>query len=139
MISRDNEEWRQIINFDNYEVSNFGNVRNKLTNQELSVKSKNYQIYCSIILRNRNNRTMKNMYVHRLVAFAFLDQPEFENMTVDHIDRNPSNNHVSNLRWATKLEQNINRNIPNTHVGKKIQAQNEYETLTFNSLTIITA
>mgnify|MGYP000615515881 CR=1 FL=1 len=131
-ISRLNEVWKRIPNFDNYEISNQGRIRNINSNEELTPFISNG--YKRIKISN-NDGVQKNFSIHRLVAFAFLDQPEFENMTVDHIDRNPSNNHVSNLRWATKLEQNINRNIPNTHVGKKIQAQNEYETLTFNSLS----
>ena len=52
----------------------------------------------------------KRIKVHRLVAFAFipntLNKPQ-----IDHIDGNPSNNNVKNLRWATAKE---NVNNPNT-------------------------
>lgn len=50
----------------------------------------------------------KNVGVHRLVALAFIPNPE-NKPTVDHIDRNSSNNNLSNLRWATGTEQNLNR------------------------------
>jgi hypothetical protein len=54
----------------------------------------------------------KCFLVHRLVAEAFL--PDFvENKQVDHIDRNPQNNNVSNLRMVTAQENCWNR-------GKKI-------------------
>ena len=43
-------------------------------------------------------------YVHRLVAETFIPNPH-NKPTVDHIDRNPSNNFASNLRWATSKEQ----------------------------------
>lgn len=50
----------------------------------------------------------KHHRVHRLVAETFLANTD-EKPTVDHIDRNPFNNHISNLRWATYSEQCFNR------------------------------
>ena len=47
--------------------------------------------------------------VHRLVAWTFLPSPTEEQTTVDHIDRYPSRNVISNLRWATPVEQSANR------------------------------
>lgn len=42
--------------------------------------------------------------VHRIVAFAFLENPPTEKHIVDHIDTNRRNNRPSNLRWITRLE-----------------------------------
>lgn len=50
----------------------------------------------------------KTVPVHRLVAEAFIPNP-YHKPTVDHIDRNPQNNHVENLRWATYREQSKNQ------------------------------
>ena len=56
------------------------------------------------------------MRVHRLVALCYIPNPD-NKPTVDHIlCKEITNNNVSNLRWATDSEQNINRgiNITNT-------------------------
>jgi len=49
-------------------------------------------------------------YVHKLVAWAFLPPPLEGEDTIDHIDMNKLNNHISNLRWATHAD-NINAAI----------------------------
>lgn len=55
--------------------------------------------------------------LHRLIAETFIPNPE-NKPTVDHIDRNGLNNHVSNLRWATHSEQNDNRSKPGPYVRR---------------------
>lgn len=52
----------------------------------------------------------KRYKVHRLVAETFLENTE-NYPYVDHIDRNPSNNDVSNLRWASCRTNNLNREL----------------------------
>jgi hypothetical protein len=59
--------------------------------------------------------------LHRLVAWAFLrHQWTPEKNTVDHIDGNPSNNHVSNLEWISQAEQNRRRFERAVLSGKKL-------------------
>ena len=56
--------------------------------------------------------------VHRLVASRFLPAPATdEKLEIDHIDRDKSNNHASNLRWCSKSVNMLNRKhkiSPNT-------------------------
>jgi len=58
----------------------------------------------------------KHRLVHGLVAAAFLPPKPSERHSIDHIDRDSSNNSVSNLRWATGSEQKRNQ-----RVVKKVQ------------------
>ena len=47
-------------------------------------------------------------YIHRLLLLQYIENPE-NKPQVDHIDRNPANNDLSNLRWVTSSEQRDNR------------------------------
>lgn len=59
------------------------------------------------------NGKSKTHYIHRLVAFHFIDNPQ--NLSdVDHIDENKLNNDLSNLRWLSHLE-----NSSRSNKGKK--------------------
>jgi hypothetical protein len=51
-------------------------------------------------------------YVHRLVAYAWLNKPKPHQVEVLHWDDNPKNNHYLNLRWGTH-KQNMNDMIRN--------------------------
>jgi hypothetical protein len=98
------EEWRQISDFPNYIVSNFGNVMNNKTNKMLRLCNKSG--YYNIGLKNENNK--KTFKVHRLVAFAFIENP-YHKSDVNHKDKNKLNNNVTNLEWMTRTENNIHR------------------------------
>ena len=59
----------------------------------------------------------KKYLVHRLVAETFIPNPD-NKPCIDHIDRDPTNNNVQNLRWATLHENQNNRSITLT-VGER--------------------
>lgn len=61
-----------------------------------------------------NEGKVKCIWVHRLVAIAFIPNPE-NKAHVNHLDWNPSNNNVSNLEWATPSE---NEKYSYTHLWK---------------------
>jgi hypothetical protein len=107
----DQEIWKPITDFPNYEVSSKGQVKSKYKNIIMTLQ-KNYAGYLKICLKNNEDKYI-SCSAHRLVAKEFIDNPE-NKPTVDHIDKNKQNNCVSNLRWATMTEQNL-------HVNKGIK------------------
>jgi hypothetical protein len=106
-ISNNIEHWRLVDGYDNYEISSHGRVRNNQTNRIM--KGQLDKGYHRIPLRREG--ATKVYSVHRLVAFAFCENNEGYDI-VDHIDRNPSNNHFTNLRWVTQ-----SLNIKNTKIS----------------------
>ena len=54
----------------------------------------------------------KSMRVHRLIGLAYIPNP-LNKPCIDHIDENKTNNHLSNLRWATHAENRQNIKQPN--------------------------
>jgi hypothetical protein len=98
------EEWKQIQDYDNYEVSSLGNVRNSKTGRVLKLTNKGGYVFTGLS-KNSNGKTIP---VHRLVALAFLDNPE-NKPQVNHKDKTRSNNIISNLEWSTASENNIHR------------------------------
>lgn len=107
------EEWRDIAGFeDSYEVSNLGRVRSKKrtlsTGRVTTCRILKYKghPYGAVMLFENNVGT--NKLVHRLVAEAFIPNPD--NMPeVNHKDSNPSNNKVSNLEWVSSADNTKHR------------------------------
>lgn len=107
------EIWKEIDNYPNYEVSNMGQVRNKNTGKILK-QGNNGKGYKHVALYNDVNRGKSTM-VHRLVAKAFVPNPE--NLPeVNHIDECKDNNRADNLQWITSYD-NINHGTHNLRVG----------------------
>lgn len=106
------EIWKAVIGYEDiYEVSNFGNVRSlprmdsnghewkgKTLKQAKSGKNKPY-----LKVNLCKEGTQKVVYVHRIVAQAFLPNPE-NKYDVNHIDGDKLNNKLENLEWVTRKE-----------------------------------
>ena len=97
------EEWKDIDGYDGvYQVSSEGRVRSFQRNKCEILK-------CHIVGKTKHlkiglykDKKRKHYYVHKLVAKAFIPNPN--NYTeINHKDENPLNNNVKNLEWCTHL------------------------------------
>ena len=106
------EIWRPIKGFDGYEVSNTGKVRSlNYLNKKGNIKELSHWIgkkgYHQVTLRKNNKNSYP--YIHRLVAEAFIPNPE-NKPEVDHIIpvSNGGSDGADNLRWCTHKENTNN-------------------------------
>lgn len=107
------EIWKDIKDYNGlYQISNLGRVKslgNSATRKEKIRKLKTDKKGYYIINLFKNGKT-KNYRVHRLVAEAFIPNPE-NKPEIDHINTIRCDNRVENLRWVTPKE---NKNNPLT-------------------------
>lgn len=84
-----------------YYVSNYGHVYSGYSNRNLSA-ALNRDGYYSVALHDKNGN-MHTMRVHRIVMMSFCYYPGCEEMFVNHIDGNKTNNMLWNLEWCDRL------------------------------------
>ena len=90
------EKYKKVEGFSKYEVSNFGNVRNRKTFRILTPK-RNSTGYMLVNLYK--DYESKSFTIHKLVCEAFLEKP-FDKCIIEHRDGDKLNNHVSNLKYG---------------------------------------
>lgn len=101
------EQWVDIDGFNGkYQVSNTGKIRSTCYKEPRILSQ--YRIgkdrkYLAVKLYTGGRGTGKNYKVHRLVALAFIPNPDNKEQ-INHIDRNTFNNNASNLEWCTDSE-----------------------------------
>jgi hypothetical protein len=103
------EVWKKIKGFEDYYVSNYGNVKSLKNNKIRLLKQENNRgndkgFYKRVSLCKNN--VVTRFQIHRLVAIYFIQNKD-NKKCVNHIDGNPSNNHYKNLEWSTHSENEI--------------------------------
>lgn len=105
------EIWKDIPNFENkFQISNLGNLRHNTRGEWKLRKNTNKKgSYFNVVLVDGSYK--KSEKIHRLVAKAFIPNPENKPM-VNHINGNKQDNRVENLEWVTAKE-NFNHSKKN--------------------------
>jgi hypothetical protein len=98
-----------------YQINRLGQVRNILKERGRVVGKILKPCVCGagyFVVTLCKNGFKTKYYIHRLIGIQFIPNPENKS-TIDHIDRNRTNNNFQNIRWATQSEQNHNtcRNV----------------------------
>lgn len=89
-------KWKEFIS--GYEVSDYGEVRNKVTKSK--IKPHISKGYVRVRIRHRKFSSL----LHRLVLMTFDSIPNHDQCVVNHIDGNPFNNNLNNLQWCSQEE-----------------------------------
>ena len=114
-----NEIWRKIEGFENYEVSNLGNVRS-LKNKKVKILKLIKRETGYIFINLYKNKKIHHKSVHRLVASTFIPNPQNKSQ-VNHIDGDKTNNKVENLEWCTAKENS--QHAWNTGLSKSLKGE----------------
>lgn len=112
------EYWKPVVGYEgHYQVSNFGRVKSIKFGKEIILKQKqSMDGYYSVNLSK--NGIVKTYLVHRLVAEAFIDNPN--NLPqINHKDENKTNNNVDNLEWCS-YSYNINYGTARERMTEKM-------------------
>ena len=115
-------EWREVKEYANYEVNQFGEIRHKKRKKILKPRSNNggYQ-YVNFKINGKNT----NFAVHRIVANAFIPNPNGYT-EVNHKDYDKTNNYVNNLEWVSSSQNKQHSYLKKENKKSRGKAVNQY-------------
>ena len=139
-----NEEWREVLGYPNYFVSNFGRFKKYIKSSEGFILMKttyNKTVEYNYIGMINETGKRKNLRACRVVGFAFVDGFSEEKNTINHIDGNTTNDSSDNLEWISQRDNNLHSyRVLNKAVNKnkkryeKIVYKEKYEFKTVRGL-----
>jgi hypothetical protein len=117
-----------LENFKGYSITEDGRVFSHKTKKFLKtcIRMGNGVAYERIGLSGSGKKRRKTFSVHRLVCLAFKYNPNHKNLTVNHIDENPLNNHIDNLEWMTMAENLRYSKANKSYVGDPDELTEEF-------------
>ena len=119
------EEWKKIDDYENYEISNLGFIRSfNYGRIKILITDEQKNGYLRIGLWENNKK--KKFLIHRLVATAFIPNPENKSQ-VNHIDGNKKNNRLENLEWNTSSENIIHAYKTGLNTGPPKKTVSQYD------------
>ena len=114
-------QWKIIDGFTDYKISDTGIVYSLKRNKEIKQYEKKQ--YLGVYLYNNNGKKFR--LVHRLVANAFIPNPE-NKPQINHKDENSKNNNVNNLEWCT-AKYNSNYGTHKDKIRKRMLENNHFK------------
>ena len=110
---------KQITGYENYSISEDGMVYNTKFNRKMKPNINSIG-YLRVLLSSGGST--KQLFIHRLVADAFVPNPD-NKPEVNHIDGNKENNNANNLEWVTRSENENHAYKTGLQLQKNTQEQ----------------
>ena len=119
-VALDTEEiWKSVFNYNGYEISNFGRVRNNLNTRGI-LKNKPHMLKYYLTVNGMLQVDLYKKYlrrkvsIHTLVLETFFIGPKQFKVECAHLDGNATNNKFINLKWATHKENEGHKRLHGT-------------------------
>ena len=135
MENKGNETWKDIKGYEGlYQISNYGRVKRVPTEVWNGHTYFEYKGKVLKVLKNKNGYNavclckhgkVKRVYIHRLVAEAFIENPS-NHSEINHKDENKENNHIDNLEWCDRSYNNTYGGRAQK-IGEKLKEKYTYE------------
>jgi hypothetical protein len=132
------EIWKDIVGYENiYQCSSFGNIKSicrvtidkngfekKIKNRILKpLSQKSGHLHVALC----KNGKVKTCLIHRIIGSSFLEKNNEDESQIRHLDGNPKNNNVKNLKWGTRSDNSCD--MYHVH-GKRIGVKSHFSKYT---------